>query len=132
MGAIADLTTPPREYSNGNDSVVIRRYEGGITGGRTLDMTGYAGDYVRAGHIVIFDPSEETYKPMPVENGAYTTLPSGYQYAGVVVASKLKSEPFVAIMYAGEVNDIAMPYPLTEAMRTALKTAFPCLMFTHD
>ncbi len=132
MGAIADITNEEQIRLDGNDSIVIRRLISSVIGGRTLDMTGFPDDVVKAGHIAIYNKSTDTYKPFPVADGKYSTLPTGYEYCGVVIASKLAKHPFVGIMYAGEVNDKAMPYELTEAMRSALKTALPQLVFTHD
>ena len=120
----------------GLDSVVIRHYGSGITGGRSLDMTGFAESAIKAGHIVIKvldeDGKNYTFKPMPVENGAYANLPSNHEYAGVVIASKPADHAMVGIMDDGRVNDEAMPYPLTAAMRVALKSALPNLIFEHD
>lgn len=136
MGAKANLTTESQEVLAGNDSVVIRQYNGGVTGGRTLDMTGFGDSVIKAGHIVVRKLDEDgknyNYKPLGVNEGAYVSLGSGEEYAGVVVASKPASEPMVGIMDDGRVNDIAMPYPITSQMRTALRTAMPNLIFEHD
>jgi len=130
------MGTNPTKYTWGNDDVVIRQYIGGIIGGRTLDMTDFEEDVIKAGHVVVRklddDGTNYTYKPMPVADGAYGTLPDGCEYAGVVVRTKTKDEPFVAIMDDGRVNDIAMPYPLTDDMKSAIKTALPKLIFEHD
>lgn len=136
MGAKANLANESAKIVTGIDSVVIRQYVGGITGGRTLDMADFKEDVVKSGHLVIRtlddETKEYTYKPMPVQDGAYKALPVKHEYAGVVVCSKLKNEPLVGIMDDGRVNDKAMPYPLTEAMRTAIKAALPKLIFEHD
>lgn len=132
MGAIADLTDEEKILIDGNDSIVIRRMLSSTTGGRTLDMTGFPDRFIKAGHILIYEKATDTWKPMPVKDGAYDSLPSGHEYMGVCISTKPKERPFVGNMYAGEVNDIAMPYPLTDAMRTALKAALPQLVFTHD
>lgn len=130
------MGTDPTKVTFGNDDVVIRQYIGGVLGGRTLDMTDFSEDVIQAGHVVIRALDEDgvnyTYKPMPVSDGAYSTLPDNYEYAGVVVRSKPADEPFVGIMDNGRVNDIAMPYSLTAAMKTAIKTALPNLIFEHD
>lgn len=132
MGAIADLTNEEKVILSGEDSIVIRRLISSVIGGRTLDMTGFPDEYIKAGHPVIYEKSTDTWKPFPVSNGAFSTLPAGSEYKGVVIATKPAKRPFVGIMYAGEVNDEVMPYKLTDAMRTALKTALPQLVFTHD
>lgn len=132
MGKVVDIANTEQVFSDGLDPVVIRRYVSGITGGRTLDTAGFTGDVVRAGHIVIYETATDTYKPLGVSNGAYTALPSGCKYVGVVATSKPAKKPFVAIVNVGEVNDLALPYPLTDALRTALKSEIPTLIFTHD
>lgn len=136
MGAKANLVNEPINIVNGIDSVVIRQYVGGIIGGRTLDMTGFKEDVVKAGHLVIRTLDEDganyIYKPMPVENGAYKALPAKHEYVGVIVCSKPANEPLVGVMDNGRVNDKAMPYPITEEMRTALKAALPSLILEHD
>ena len=136
MGAKVNLANDPEVILTGNDSVVIRQFNGGVTGGRSLDMTGFTEPVVKAGHVVIKVLDEDgvnyTYKPMPVANGAYDSLPASHEYAGVVVASKPTTEPMVGIMDDGRVNDEAMPYPLSPEMRSALKSALPNLIFEHD
>lgn len=132
MGAIAELTKEGKAYNDGFDSIVIRRVGGCIVGGRTLDLTGFTDSVVKAGHIIIREKSTNTFKPLGVSSGAYATLPTGCEYAGVLRASVDADAPFAAIMYDGEVNDECLPYPLTDALRTALKSAFPSLYFMHD
>ena len=53
MGAIAEMTQQGDVFSDGMDSVVIRREGASIIGGKTLDVTGFPDKFVRAGHIVI-------------------------------------------------------------------------------
>lgn len=133
MGTTVNLNNNTEEYFvDSNDAIVIRRILGCVTGGRSLDMSNFPDTYVKAGHIVIYEPSTDTYKPMPVSNGAYSDLPSGYEYKGVVVRTKPADKAMVSILNIGEVNDKALPYPLTDAMRAALKAAIPTLIFTHD
>lgn len=136
MGAQANLNQEWMRIDSANDSIVIRNYGAGIKGGRTLDMSDFPSDLkcIRAGHVVIRSTTDETlYKPMPVAEGgaAYASLPNGYEYVGVVVATKPVDYPLVGIMYAGEVNDVASPYPVT-SIKAALKTALPGLVFMHD
>lgn len=130
--AIADLIYGEKVYDDGMDSVVIRRYNAGVTGGRTLNMDGFPDDVVRAGHIVIYDTETGDYKPMPVQEGKYASLPAKHEYSGIVVASKPSDKPFVAIMTVGEVNETACTYAPTDEIKEAVKKAFPGIMFTHD
>lgn len=136
MGAKANLVNGTTKVMSDVDSIVVRQYIGGITGGATLDMTDFKDDVIKAGHLVIRTLDEDNkdyiYKPMPVQEGAYKELPAKHEYVGVVVCSKPASEPLVGIMDDGRVNDKAMPYPFKDAMRTAVKTALPNLIFEHD
>lgn len=131
MGAVANLSNANELYGSGMDAVVIRNYVGGIVGGRTLDVTGFSDNVIKAGHIIIRDTQTDTYKPMPVSGGSYSTLPSNHEYVGVLVSSILKSQPLAGIMYDGEVNDLASPYSI-DSIKAALKSALPTLVFLHD
>lgn len=115
-----------------NDPIVIRKYIAGLQGGVVLDVEDFTEEYIKAGHIVVYDKTLGVYKPLGVAGGKYVSLPSNCTYEGVVVASKAVTEPLVGVMYSGEVNDVASPYPLTEELKTALKTAIPTLVFKHD
>lgn len=132
--SVANLTNPQEFYGDGMDSVVIRHYVAGIKGGRTLDTTGFAPSAVEAGHLVIFDPDTEVYKPMPIaaDGKSFGTLPSNHKYVGVVVNSVPASRAMVGIMYNGEVNDLAMPYKMDSAMKAAVLKDVPHLTFMHD
>lgn len=113
------------------DSVVIRHYVAGIKGGVTLDVTGFPNEVIKAGHVVIYDTIADVYKPMPIEGAVYAALPEHCEYAGVVVCTKQTKAAMVGVMYAGEVNDIASPYPV-EDIKEAMKVALPQLVFMHD
>lgn len=119
-------------FGFGNDPIVIRRYIAGIQGGKVLDVSGFTGDYIRAGHIIIRVKSSDTYKPLGTSNGAYVALPDGCEYVGVAASTKSVKEPFIGIMYNGEVNDVASPFEISDALMAALKTAIPTLVFKHD
>ena len=132
MGAFVNMTSEGKQLDSANDHIVIRQRGNGIIGGRTLDMTGFKEPCIRAGHIVIQSTEDETiFKPMPVSDGNYTSLPERYRYAGVVVATKTADNAQVAIMYNGEVNDKASPYPV-DSIKVALKAELPGLVFMHD
>lgn len=119
--------------SFGEDSVVIRNYVGGIVGGKALDVSGYNQKLIKAGQVVIRDTLTDTYKPMPVnEDGtAYEALPGAHEYAGFVVSTVKADAPLVGIMYAGEVNDKAVPFPVDD-IASAIKAALPQIAFYHD
>lgn len=125
------LTNAITQFGFGTDSVVIRHYVAGFKAGKVLDVTGYTEEYIKAGHVVICDPATETYKPMPVEGEAYAALPADHKYVGVVIATVPTSEPQVAIMHTGEVNDVASPYPIDD-IKDDLLAQVPTLVFNHD
>lgn len=118
---------------DGLDSIVIRNYLAGIKGGRTLDTTNFAPKVIKAGHVVIRETVNDTYKPMPLNEAgtAYASLPQGHEYVGVVVGTVTADKPFAGIMYAGEVNDKACPFSI-DTIKAAMKTALPQLVFLHD
>lgn len=118
--AIADLNNGSKAIITGNDSIVIRDNFESIRGGRTLDVTGFAPDVINAGHVIIHETATDEYKPMPVSGSAYAALPIGHTYAGILVASVLKSKPFAGIMLRGNVNDAAAPFPIPAAAKEAL------------
>jgi len=119
-------------FGFGNDPIVIRKYIAGVQGGKVLDVTGFTEEFVRAGHIIIMETATETFKPLGVSESKYVALPSGHVYVGVATSTKSVKDPFVGIMYNGEVNDVASPYPVSDELKAALKTAIPTLTFKHD
>ena len=127
------FTNDYQEFGFGKDPIVIRKEVDGIKGGVVLDTTGYTEDFIYAGHPVIRDTETGLiYKPFPVASGALGTLPEGYEYAGVVIKSKPVIEPFVAVLTIGEVNEKALKFPLTSAIKAAFKSAVPTIVWAHD
>lgn len=117
-----------------NDPIVIRVYGKSIINGRMLDTTGYTGQYIRKGQLVIRDEANGISKPMPLNEAgtAYGSKPEGYVYEGVAKSTVSVDEPWVGVMYEGEVNDVASPFPLSSELLTALKSALPELAFKHS
>lgn len=116
-------------YDTGKDSVVIRNYLDGIKKGVVLDTSDFTEEFVRCGHIII--RKDGVYKPMPVANSAYKTLPEGYSYVGVCMTTAPKDEAHVGVLTAGEVNDVAVPFAI-DSIKTALQTALPNIRWEHD
>ena len=112
----------------GTDSKVIIRDLGDIPGGKTLDMTGYngEGDNLKAGHIIVKTNAGE-YKPLGLNSGksAYVTVGSTDTVVGVLKATIRKNEPMAAILTMGQVQEAALPFTVT----TAIKTALPNIQF---
>lgn len=115
---------------DGKDNVVIVNHFDGIRGGRTLNVEGFAPDFIRAGHLIV-KLSSGDYAPMPVNGDAYAALPGGAAYAGYLVASIPTKQPFAAIMVRGTINPKASPYPLT-AIMGAVKEALPLIDYQEE
>jgi hypothetical protein len=127
------MTNDYQEFGFGKDPIVIRKELNDIKGGVVLDCTGYSEEFIYAGHPVIRDVATgKIHKPFPVSAGALGTLPDGYEYCGVVIKSKPTSEPFVSVLTIGEVNEKALKFPLTAAIKTAFKAAVPTIVWAHD
>ena len=131
--AVANLIDDGKELVDGNDNIVIVDNFQSIRGGRTLDVTGYPNDTIKAGHVIIVETATKEYKPMPVATAgtAYDTLPAGHTYAGVLIASIMTKRPFAGIMVRGTVNTAATPYPMATIL-TAVKAALPLIDFRED
>lgn len=124
-----EMSPKKQQVIFGDDSIVIQKYISGIKGGRTLDLTDFNEEVIKAGHVVITKDGE--YRPMPVNGAAYAALPGGYAYAGVVYRSVAAEKPAVSIMTWGEVNAEAVPFPM-DAIMDAFKTACPHIDFIKD
>lgn len=131
MPKIVNLNEERTELYMGSGSVVIRKYVDGIKGGRTLDCDNVSLDTLKAGHVIIRDTVNDTYKPMPISGSSYDSLPANHEYIGVLVNDIPVSKPFAGIMTAGSVNEVAGPYPVS-SIKSALKSAVPTLIFEHD
>lgn len=118
-------------FDSGKESVVIRNYVNGITGGVILDMTGFDEPFIKCGHVIIRSTADGEYKPMPISAGAYASLPSNAEYVGICMTTAPKDTPHVGVMTAGEVNDKAVPYSV-ESIKSAFKTAVPTIQWGHD
>lgn len=124
-----DLTKEKIEVISGKDGIVIRKHLTGIEGGRNLDVTNYTEDVIPAGVVVITN-GKGLYKPLvpTVTDGvASYTLPEGYKYVGIVECSILKTKS-AAILTSGVVNESACPFPITDAVKSAL----PLIQFVKD
>ncbi len=105
---------------DGNESKVIIRDLADIPGGRALNVDGWNEDAIAAGHIIKHNKQTGSYAPLGVSGGAYATLGTNEEYAGVLKCSVSKSKPAAAILTVGEVNAAASPYPVTDAIKAGL------------
>lgn len=109
------------------DNVVIpMRLETAPIGGCVLDVTGFKEPVIKAGHVVIKKDGE--YKPLGVSEGAYVSIPSGWNVAGVVVSTIRTSQPEATLLIRGTINEVASPYAYT----SAIKSALPLITFTQQ
>jgi len=132
--AVANLVDAGTTVDQSKDSIIIVDNFRAIRGGRTLDTTGFTDLVIKAGHVIIKETSTETYKPMPIASSAYSTLPSGHTYEGVLISTIPTAKPFAGIMYDGTVNPTAVAsfgYAYTSIL-AAVKTALPHLVFKAD
>lgn len=111
-------------YASG--PVVIRKAVGVITGGKVLDVTDWAEEFILAGTVIVTDG--DTYKPLGVTDDAYDSIEDGNEYAGVLVTAVSVKEPLGSILYSGEVNENAVPYPITDDIKSGL----PLISWQHD
>lgn len=118
----ANLNRENVEVNDGLDSIVIVKDLGDIPGGRTLDVSGVAADveFIKSGHILVQNDTTKAVLPLAVSNGAYSALPQGHSYLGVLKATVLKKDPRAAILTIGQVNAAASPYPVTSAIKSGL------------
>jgi len=132
-GTTANLNGTPVNVQTEFDSIVIVENLGGIPGGKTLDVSGYAPTgQINAGHLIIEETATKVLKPLDVSAGAYVALPGGHTYKGVLVSSILKDKPFAAIMDRGKVNEAAFVNGGGFATPEGAKTALVLIIFTQD
>lgn len=120
MADVVSLNRNGYLVDDGNESKVIIRDLADIPGGRALNMEGFDADVVRAGHIIKRTVATDSYAPLGVSGDAYVEVAEGEELVGTLKVSVTKERPAAAIMTMGQVNAAASPYPVTEAIKTAL------------
>lgn len=133
MAVQANLTDDTIKVDNSLDSIVIIENVVSIRGGKSLDVTGYPLDVLKAGHVIIKETATGNYKPMPlaVGNAAYDALPAGHAYAGILNATILTKLPFAGVMTWGVVNEVASPFPVA-TIKAAVVAAMSNIEFRSD
>lgn len=129
-GATVNLNDEPTNIDTSNDSIVIVDVLMAKRGGTTLDVTGFSPDILKSGLLIIKETATKIYKPMPLNGGAtaYAALPADHTYAGILIATIKKAQPFAAVLEAGKVNEAAAPF----AYPAGAKTALNLILFTQD
>lgn len=133
-GTTASLNLTAATVDTSWDEIVIVKHIEGIPGGKTLDVTGFAPEYIRAGHLIIKETATDIFKPMPISGTAYAaSIPSGHVYVGVLVATVLTTQPFASIMVRGAVNQVAFVNSGGySGVPAAAITALALIRFTKD
>lgn len=137
---LAQLNRENGYFGDGYDSIVIRIAFEDKVGGRTIDATGYARNYIRRGHLII-KAADGTLKPMPLNAGgtAYGALPADHTYYGVANASAdvQGSGIQVAILERFAMNHkvvdvLSGVFGISDSILPAVKTALPLATFKGD
>lgn len=138
---IKDLGKVAQDVTFGMDDVVWPSVLEEIPGGRTVKVPdNWPLEIIPAGTVVIMETAtnemsllEATNVAMPTQTPryAYQNAPAtGFEYAGLVRASKDLEHPFVSIVYAGTADHKAMLIDPTYAnLTTAISAALPKLTF---
>lgn len=113
------------------EDVVILLELDTIQGGVTLDVTGFAPDYIKKGHVLIQETATGIVKPMPVTGTAFAALPADHAYYGICLTKQPKTNPFVGVLIQGAVNYKAMPYT-TATILAGMKTSLVNINFRSD
>lgn len=130
----ASLNDAGSQILTGKESIVIKQYEDGYDGGRSLDVTGFGPTVILAGHVIIqATTGAKDFKPMPLATNdtVYAALPADHVYAGILVATIPKNRPMAAILTKGTVNPNATPFAMTSIL-AAFKTAKPLIDWRAD
>jgi hypothetical protein len=132
-GTTASLNLTNQEIDTSWDGIVIIDEVEGLPGGKTLDVTGFAPEYILAGHIIIEETATGALKPLPISGTAYGALPASHTYKGINKVTILKTQPFAAVMVRGSVNQVAFVNSggYTGVPAGAV-TALPLIRFTKD
>lgn len=109
---IIEMNDPKTRVDTTMDSVVVpHSYE---TFSIVLDTTGYVGEIIKAGHVVV-KTTTGVYKPQAVTGEVYSAKGATDEYVGILRTSILTAKPMAAITVRGTLNVAAAPYkPLAD------------------
>lgn len=111
------------------DNVIIIENLENIHGGKSLDVSAHSGDVIPAGTVILVD-TDGNYKPNPQTTpGTYDSLPANHSYAGILVASILKTNARASIMVRGTVDETANANAGNAPYLSAQKTALSLIRF---
>lgn len=140
---VVNIVDAGNSVDTSNDSIIITQHFENVAGGTSLDVSlvdATAYPVISAGWPVIRETATGVLKALGVTSGAFSALPSGHTYYGVVRASILRSRPFASVMVRGTVNIKAFEnstknqYNLATGLiiPAALNTAVPLVRLTSD
>lgn len=112
------------------DTVIIQNWIDGINGGKSLDLTGFNDEYLKAGHVVIKEGAR--FKPLIPSGGNYPALTSGQKYIGVVYKTHNPKIDGTAIMTRGKVNEKAYKNWTGLEYTDAIKSGLGLIEFGED
>jgi hypothetical protein len=128
----ANLAGTPEQVDTTMDSVVIRKVDHDIPGGKTLDVTGITDTVLKAGHVIIENTSTGAHKPLGIKSGAYDSLPSGHAFKGLLTASILTATKQASVGIAGDVNGTAAVNSGLPPYTSTIKNALTRWIFSKD
>jgi len=127
-----DLNNTPIQVDTTLDSIIIKKVDHDIPGGKTLDVTGVTEEVLKAGRVIIVETATGVHKPLGITDGAYVALPSLHTYKGILIATILTKRPFASVMLGGDVNEGAVINYDLPAIPSGAKTALTHILFTQD
>lgn len=114
-----EISKNVREFGDGADAIVLTQVLADIPGGVSLDVTGYKGDTIRTGHVVV-KTKEGAYKPLNVTGEKYDAVADGETPVGLVISSVSKKDARVGVMTMGQANGKAIKPAVPDAVQKAL------------
>ena len=117
---------------DGFDSIIITKDVADVPCGVTLDVSEYAEDTIKSGHLLIQNNTTFVVKPLGITSGGnYSALPSGHSYFGINKTTILKAMPMAAVLRIGQVNAAAAKEFVGAEYPAAAKTALNKIDFIY-
>jgi hypothetical protein len=118
------------------DDVIVVQSIALLPGGMSLDITDWTktddSQTIPGGWILIQNTTDKTVKPLPQSTtGTWDSLPSGYQYLGILRNTMSLIDPRAAILVNGVVNGEALQTATGAPITTDIKTALPHIQFLY-
>jgi hypothetical protein len=135
-----NLTISQTEVVFTKDDVIVPKLVSDIPGGRTIDFTGWTGDNIKAGTVIIKGTvsSAIVYRPHPITAGTapnpdtYGTITEGFAVCGILYRTITRTDPQGSILIQGVVNEAAAQAAGLPAYTSAIKAALTDVQFISD